>query len=53
MTALNLLMQFTEISAVYSENFIKLINTLCGSNVALLKVKADGTHSYYQAAKGE
>jgi hypothetical protein len=40
---INWLMLFKEIIAVYSENHMKLINTLCGQNADLLNVKAGGT----------
>jgi hypothetical protein len=36
-------MLFSEITAVYSENHTKFINTLCVQNAELLIVKADDT----------
>jgi hypothetical protein len=39
-------MLFREIIAVYSENHMKPINTLCGKNAELLTVKAGGAYSY-------
>jgi hypothetical protein len=36
-------MLFTNITAVYSENHMKPINTLCGQNEELLIIKAGGT----------
>jgi hypothetical protein len=36
-------MLFKEITAVYSENHMKHINTLCGQNAELLIIKAGGT----------
>jgi hypothetical protein len=37
-------MLFREIIAVYSENGMKPINTLCGQNAELLNVKVDGAY---------
>jgi hypothetical protein len=51
-TKINYLMLFKEIIAVYSENHMKPINTLCGQNAELLIVKECGTYSYYEASKG-
>jgi hypothetical protein len=34
-----------EIIAIYSENYTRPINTLCGQNAELLNVKMNGTHS--------
>jgi hypothetical protein len=42
-------MQFMEIIAVYSENHMKLIKTLCGENAELLTDKAGVTYSYHWA----
>jgi hypothetical protein len=39
----HLLILFKEIIAVYSENHMKPINTLCGQNAELLIVKAGST----------
>jgi hypothetical protein len=47
-TMINWLMLFKEIIAIYSENHRKPINTVCGQNVELLTVKADGTYNYQQ-----
>jgi hypothetical protein len=44
-------MLFKEIIAVYSENHMKPINTLCGKNAELLIVKEGGTYSYHYALK--
>jgi hypothetical protein len=46
-----LLMLFREIIAIYSENHMKPINTLCGQNVELVNVWAGGTYSYHCAWK--
>jgi hypothetical protein len=48
-TETNWLILFKEIIAVYSENHTKPRNTLCGQNVELLIVKADGEYSYHWA----
>jgi hypothetical protein len=37
---------------VYSENHTKHINTLCGQNAELLKVKAGGSYNYRCALNG-
>jgi hypothetical protein len=37
-------MLFREITAVYSENHMKPINSLCGHNAELLIVKAGGRY---------
>jgi hypothetical protein len=39
-------MLFGETSPVYSENYTKHKNTLCGQNAGLLIVKARGKYSY-------
>jgi hypothetical protein len=39
------LMLFKKIIAVYSENYTRPTNTLCGQNLDLLDVKAVGTYS--------
>jgi hypothetical protein len=44
-------MLFREIIAVYSENCMRLINTLFGRYAKILKVKADGTYSYHCGLK--
>jgi hypothetical protein len=49
---LNCLMLFREIIAVYSENHMKPINTLCGQNAEILIIKAGGTYSYHWGFKG-
>jgi hypothetical protein len=41
------LMLFKEVIAVYGENHMKPINTLCGQKAELLFVKAGGTYSYH------
>jgi hypothetical protein len=38
-------MLFTEITAVYSENHIKPINTFCGHNTELVNVIRVGVHT--------
>jgi hypothetical protein len=45
-------MLFKELTAAYSENHIKLINTLCGKNAKLLTVKECDTQSCHEASKG-
>jgi hypothetical protein len=45
-------MLFKEIIAVYSENYIKPINIICGQNAELQIVEASGTYSYHWALKG-
>jgi hypothetical protein len=45
-------MLFKEIIAVYSENRMKLISTLCGQKVELLIVKSGGIYSYHKVLKG-
>jgi hypothetical protein len=47
-TKINWLTLFKEIIAVYTENHMKHINTLCGQNSELLNVKVGGTHSYHR-----
>ena len=42
-------MLHSEIIAVYSQIHTKNINTLCGQNVELLKVKSCGTYSNHCA----
>jgi hypothetical protein len=44
-------MLFSEIIAVYSDNYTKLINTLLGQNAELLIIKAGGTQSCHWAVK--
>jgi hypothetical protein len=44
-------MLFKEIIAVYSENHMKYITTLCRQNEELLNVKASDTHSYHCVLK--
>jgi hypothetical protein len=44
-------MLYREIIAVCSEIHTKHINTLCGQNVELLKVKPGGTYSNHRAIK--
>ena len=46
-------MLYREIMAVCSEIHTKHINTLCGQNVELLKVKPGGKYSYLRAFEGE
>jgi hypothetical protein len=43
--------QFKETIAVYSENHMKPINTLCGQNVRISDVKAGGTYRHHGAQK--
>jgi hypothetical protein len=45
-------MLFREIIAIYSENYMKQINTLCGQNAELLIIIACGICSYQWALKG-
>jgi hypothetical protein len=40
-----------EVSAIYSENCVKPINTVCEQNAKLLNVKVGGTYSYNWASK--
>jgi hypothetical protein len=40
-------MLFREVTAVYSENHTKHINTLCRSNEKLLDVEAGDTYDYH------
>jgi hypothetical protein len=40
-------MLFKEIIALYSENHMKPVSTLCGQNAELLIVKAGSTYSHY------
>jgi hypothetical protein len=40
-------MLFEEIIAVYSENHMKQINTLCGQKTELLIIKEGGKYSYH------
>jgi hypothetical protein len=44
---INWLMLLKDVIYVYSENSMKLINTLCGQNEELLIVKAGGTYIYH------
>jgi hypothetical protein len=46
-TKINWLTLFKEIIAVYSENHMKPIDTLCGQNTELLIVKVGGTYGYH------
>jgi hypothetical protein len=50
-TKVNRLTLFKEIIAVYTENQMKHINTLCGQSVELLNVKVCGTYSYHWLLK--
>jgi hypothetical protein len=50
-TKINWLTLFKEIIAVFTENHMKSINTLCGQNAELLVTKAGGTYSYHWALK--
>jgi hypothetical protein len=45
-------MLFREKIAVYSENHMKPINTLCGQNAELQIVKAGGSYRYHWVEKG-
>jgi hypothetical protein len=45
-------MLFRNITAVYSENNTKPINTFYGKNAGLLNKKACGTYKYHLALKG-
>jgi hypothetical protein len=47
-TKINWLISFKEIIAVYSENHMKIINTLCGQDAELLVVKAGGIYRAIQ-----
>jgi hypothetical protein len=47
------LMLFWEITAVYSENHTKPINTLCGQNAKLLNIKAGSMYSYHWVLKSQ
>jgi hypothetical protein len=40
-------MRFKKIIAVYFENHMKPINTICRQNAELLIVEAGGTYSYH------
>jgi hypothetical protein len=42
-TKINRFMQLTEIIVVYSDNYTKHINTLCGENAELLNENVGGT----------
>jgi hypothetical protein len=50
--AINQLMLFREVIAVYFENRMKPTNTLCGENAELVIVKAGGTYISQQTLKG-
>jgi len=43
---------FTEIIAVYCENYTKHVDKLCGQNVEFVDVTAGGTYNYHCALKG-
>jgi hypothetical protein len=45
-------MLFMDITALYSENYAKPINTLCGQNTEMLDVKVGGTFSYHFTEQG-
>jgi hypothetical protein len=45
-------MLFRETVAVYCENHMEHINTLCGQNAEFKYVKADGTYSDHWDLKG-
>jgi hypothetical protein len=45
-------MVFKELIAVYCENHMKPMNTLCAHNEELLIVRAGGTYSDYLVLKG-
>jgi hypothetical protein len=45
-------MLFGEITAVYSENHTKHINTLCGQNAELLIVQSGGTYTHQWVLNG-
>jgi hypothetical protein len=51
-TRISWLMLFTEIIDIYSENHIKIINTLCGQSEELVNVKTCGIYGYQFALKG-
>jgi hypothetical protein len=51
-TKINWLTLFKKIIAVYSENYMKYINTHYGQSAELLIVKTGGTYSYHWALKG-
>jgi lipoate-protein ligase B len=44
-------MLFKEIAALYTENHMKQVNTLCRQNAELLIIKAGGTYTYHRALK--
>jgi hypothetical protein len=50
-TEINWLTLFKEIIAVYSQNHMKGINTLCGQNAEVLVIKAGDTYSYHCVLK--
>jgi hypothetical protein len=52
MTTISWLTLSREIISVYSENHIKVINSLCVQNSELLTVKDGGTYSYHKALHG-
>jgi hypothetical protein len=52
MATISWLMLFKEIIAVYSEEHMKHLNTLCGQYAELLNVKVGGAHCYHWVFKG-
>jgi hypothetical protein len=45
-------MLFRETAAVYCENHMEHIDTLCGQNAQFLNVKVGGIYSYHCAVEG-
>jgi hypothetical protein len=52
MTTISSSTLFREIIAVYYENHMKHMNTLCCQNAELLLVKIGGAHTYHWVLKG-
>jgi hypothetical protein len=44
-------MLYEEAIAIYSKNRMKHKNTLCGKNVELFNIKAEGSYSYHYALR--
>jgi hypothetical protein len=51
MTTINYFTLFKEKFAVYCENYMKPINTLCTQNAELQIINASGTYSYHLVFK--
>jgi hypothetical protein len=45
-------MLFRQIITVYSENYMDMINTLCGQIAEFMNIQAGGTYSYHWDLKG-